>query len=607
MPTPDASDPEDLALFAPPPVIQMRLAPQGKQVAGRFTGNPPGFGVWTPADSGIPHRILSKSITALAWTGDGQLVVRNSENGSSHWGLQTPGGTPSTVVFSPSDPAGWVRLLRPDSGWRGGFLVEGVSGRVSPRASSLLWMDVLRVSSHDGSTTVAARNPGDTVEWLADADGRVLVALAIRGLTQELRVRTGRKPETWRTVMTFDFVRDPAQLLALSDDGQRAWFASRLGRDTRGVQELDVQTGRVVRNVFADPDFDFDSEGRAVTSGESLRALTWNADLPQVTWLGVPVGPAASTRWEPVQFSVSGRFGLFRERSDRSWGAWRWWDIDRGVGRELEEAPPARNISTRPLFPTMPVEWRSRDGLRIRAYFTRPSAISNAPPPLLVLVHGGPWDRDRWGWQPEVQYLAQRGWAVLQVNYRGSTGFGWSFQQAGAGRWNRAADDLIDGARWLVSQGWVSGRGSVVAGPSFGGFLSVLALTRPDTPFAAAASIGGAFDLQEWLKDVRRQEPGFVARTQAALLLGAGSPSVDSIRVPAQAVQAPVLLLHAPDDTEVRFEHSVHLEAALRSHGKAVVLESLSKGGHALGSPERQLAIWSRVDAFLRSESERRR
>jgi acetyl esterase/lipase len=428
------------------------------------------------------------------------------------------------------------------------------------------------------------------------------LALAIRGRVQELRVNEGPANGPWRTAMTFDVVRDPVRVLALSENGRQAWLAARLGADTRGVFEMDLRAGRVVRRVGYDPEFDFD--GTAVVVGNELRALNWNRDVAHTQWLDMPVESAASDQWIPVSLRQGGRRGLFRERTDRGWGAYRWWDSQTGQSLVLQldgEGSASERVTLG--RPMEPLTWHARDGERVHGYLIRPASRPGPRPPLMVLVHGGPWDRDRWGWHPEAQFLAQRGWAVLMVNYRGSTGYGWRFQQLGAGQWARAADDLIDGARWVASQGWADGRRVGVAGASFGGFLAVLASSRPDTPFVAAASVGGAFDLERWLRETRRREVAFVADTQRAWLLGSERPDPDSLRIPVRSVRRPVLLLHAEDDGTVEIAQSVELAAALRAVGTAVEWVRLNSGGHSMGTADQQEAVWTRVAAFLEAVS----
>ncbi|HRI16848.1 MAG TPA: prolyl oligopeptidase family serine peptidase, partial [Verrucomicrobiota bacterium] len=466
------------------------------------------------------------------------------------------------------------------------------------------WSDVWRLPLDGSPIGLAAKNPGNVGEWLADGSGRVRLALAIQGATQELRRSPTEPGGAWTTIMTLDFRRDPARLLALSTDGQRAWVAARMGRDTRGVYEVDLLAQRIARARWTDAEFDFD--GTVAVLGNQLIGVNFEAERPLTTW----VSPEMERVWssvnapgQPREFSADGRRGLFYETRDRLPG--QWWLVDRDGGsarvvtvNEVPRSPEGQLM--------MPVAWIARDGIPLHGYITRPTQGNGVKPPLAVMVHGGPWTRDTWGWQPEVQFLADRGWAVLQVNYRGSTGFGWDFQRLGAGHWNIAVNDLADGARWVVAQGWAHPERLVVVGASFGGFLSAMALTRAEEPFRAAASLGGVFDLPQWLRQASQREPRFVIAAQRAWIYGDERPAAEAVFVPPRGIRDPLLLIHARDDDRVAFDQSAEFAEELRDLRIPVAFVVVPSGGHTFGQPEERARLWEQVEAFLRREVESR-
>lgn len=592
-----SSEPAESAWFQPPPLHQWQLSPDGQHVGaldlkdGSWLRWSPGLRFSTPAVETTPGPFAE-----FGWSGSGAAILRDgSPNGFPRWWLA---GETNLVPFDPFLGEVWLRLLRPAPMLHSGALIEGFPRTGAGRRETGRWLNVLQISGPNTPARIRAANPGDVVEWLADGTGRVRLALGIRGEHQELRVaRASGGGADWQTVHTFDFLHDPARLLGMSADGQRAWLAARLGRDTRGVYEFDVPGRRIRRAVWTDPEFDFD--GTLVVTGNDLAALTYEAVRPvsvwiQPEWQRTRMGQDG---WLVLGVSLDGAFGLFQEIFAGSEGKVGWFDRHREVLREISKPAPFRTEKTG-TFPLHAVEWAARDGVKIRGYFTAPVSAGSRPP-LVVLVHGGPWTRDTWGWPPEAPFLASRGWAVLQVNYRGSAGLGRAFQELGAGQWRQAVEDLEDGARWAAEQCLVEDRRWVVAGASFGGFLSALAVTQPDTPFQAAVSLGGVFDLVRWLDETRRREPEYVWRAQEAWLLGSGRPDRKSIRVNADQVIRPLLLVHTRDDERVNFAHSARFAEALRQRGRRYEFEARERGGHGLGTPEDQAEIWDRVERFL--------
>ncbi len=397
------------APFAPPAIVGPVLSPNGRRVVAATETGDAGLRVWEPAAQSKPIRTFPGRMGAFGWAGDDGWVVAETESaGRVSWrylpllGESQPGVSPFR--------RDWIRLARGYDGTADGARFEAAGNRWFGRGSSRRWLDVWQVPvPGSGQPRRLTRNPGDVVEWWTDGSGRVGMAVAIRGLVQELRVNFGPSDGPWRTAMTFDVVQDPVRVLAVSENGRRAWLAARLGADTRGVFEVDLKAGRVVRRVVHDPEFDFD--GTAVVVGNELRALTWDREVSQTQWFGDPIGPEGSGGWIPVSLREGGRHGLFRERTDRGWVAYRWQDSQTGqsVMLQLDGAGSAPEQAT-PGRPMEPLTWPARDGERLQGYLIRPATRPGPLPPLMVLVHGGPWDRDRWGWHPEAQFLAQRGW-----------------------------------------------------------------------------------------------------------------------------------------------------------------------------------------------------
>jgi|GEM_PF-1628778 len=612
-PTSAAVTPTEQAYFQPSALRGVQLSPDGRQVGALVQSTGWAWAQWQPELSADPQVTITGNFREFVWAGNGSVIASERQAGGlDWWRLDIVSATRTRLVPSPDQT--WVRVLRPAPRLSSSVLLEGFSHTDSRRSDRGRWLDVFRVPTQGGPGERVARNPGDVVEWLVDGSGEARLALAIRGRTQELRLAPGSRSGAWRTALTFDFVKDPAKLLEISADGRRAWFAARLGRDTRGVYEFDLIGQRVSRARWTDPDFDF--AGRVLVSGNDLMAVVLDGERPHSEWFNPRWQGGRTANWTPLSLSDSGEFGLLGAPNVPPASSLWWWDRQRDVGQRLtwtdgdipriwpHMEPTEGTWEERRPFPRQAGQWLARDGVRLRGYLTLPRLPGGTKPPLVVLVHGGPWSRDLWQSPPEVSFLASRGWAVLQVNYRGSAGLGWTFQESGAGQWVRATDDLVDSARWAADLGLIDDSRMVTAGGSFGGFFSVLALTQANQPFQAAASLGGVFDLPQWLRDARRRAPDYVGLAQRELLGVARATDSDSWRVPAAKIQRPVWLVHARDDTEVDFAQSARFAESSRKAGKAVEFDPLATGGHTLGSPAQQAAVWDRVERFLRRQVE---
>ena len=581
----------------------VRLAPDGRQVAAVASGSDPALWLAGTDSAEQPRRFQlpdGVSVADFVWAGREHVICLGLGPDASG-GLWSVHRTRLDGHLLKPPPGGaWVRLMHPQPAAARVALIEGVAPGRTHRAGSGQWLDLMAVDPETGHLLRATHNPGDVVQWISDDAGMVRGALAVDGAQIELRVRKGETlPIRWHRVTRLDAVRDPASLVAMTSDGDRAWLTARLGRDTLGLSELDVPGARIRRMLVEDPRFDITTA--PVLAGSRPIAVAWERMLPHTEWLdsawAAAVRPSAERNrdqaWIPVEASLNGDAVLFRITSDRQPDRWAWIRREDPTNPRWLEPPaapaPALGFSRRP------VEWTARDGEPLSGYVTRPPGA--VPGRLVVLIHGGPWTRDTWAWSSEAHVFATSGWTVLQVNYRGSAGFGRRFQELGAGRWGAGAvEDLADGVAWAVAHQLALPGEVAVAGASFGGYLAALALETDGSGYRAGASLGAAFDLKAWLEGSGGSLIPAVRRVRRAWLEG---PRGDLERPRLEALQVPFLVLHARDDTVIPSDRP--RRAALRavSAGAPVTFEFLERGGHWLESPGDSVNAWMRIESFL--------
>lgn len=599
----------DAAWFQPPGWTWIRLSPEGRHLAGLATGES-GHALWI-LDSEAPRRRwqvpipAGQQITDVAWLDANRLIVGATRPGGAEFHvLDRVPGTLRPLI--PADGATWIRLSHPQPRSGGVLLVEGWASGRSATAKSGPWLDLLAVEPETGRSRVVARNPGDVVQWLADATGAARVAMAVAGDRRELRVRrrAGTR-EHWTRVAEFDAFGDPASLAVLAPDGSRAWIHCRQDRDTLGLVVLDVAAGRLGPRVASDDRFDI--TGAPLLIAGVPAAVSWERVHPHTQWFDPDweraVGELATldpeTLWRPLAFSEDGRTAVFENLSDR--GSARHAVVHRESPRDPHWVDPPQPPPRLPSVPRTPVTLLARDGTPLSGYVTRPP--TGGPGPLVVLAHGGPWTRDHWGWSAESQFLASRGWTVLQVNYRGSAGFGRRFQRAGAGHWNEVAlSDFRAGVDGLVDRQLADPARVTLAGGSFGGYLTLAALLAPNIPYRCGVSLGGVFDLRRWFQEAQQHQARFASRWQREWLTGSPAGRLSDLP-PVPTLTAPLLLLHAADDPVVPWSQSRRLWETASRHGAPVDMVTQARGGHTLGSPESQAVAWHQVESFLRQHT----
>jgi dipeptidyl aminopeptidase/acylaminoacyl peptidase len=255
-----------------------------------------------------------------------------------------------------------------------------------------------------------------------------------------------------------------------------------------------------------------------------------------------------------------------------------------------------------PLAPMQPISYSARDGLTLHGYLTLPVG-GTAPYPTVLLVHGGPWARDTWGYNSQVQWLANRGYAVLQMNFRGSTGYGKALLNAGNREWGAAMhDDLIDGVNWLIDRGIAEPSRIAIMGGSYGGYATLVGLTFTPETFACGVDIVGPSNLITLIESVPPYWKPLMAMFQhrvgnletEAAFLQSRSPLFFVDRI-----QKPLLIGQGANDPRVKQAESEQIVEAMRQAGKPVQYALYTDEGHGFARPENRLHFYAIAEAFL--------
>jgi len=466
--------------------------------------------------------------------------------------------------------------------------------------------DVYRIDLRTGAETLVAQNPGDIVGWTTDHAGRVRVAFRTDGLKSVVLYRPDEK-SAFKPIITTDY-KTEISVAAFSADNRRLYAVSNRGRDKKALVSIDPQRPDAEQLVFVHPDVDLGGATwsrlrKKITDAsyvtDRIERKFFDAATEQLYKRiaakvpGMQITLQSQTRAED-KFIVAAT-------SDRTPGTRFIYDAradSLSVLAEINPKIPAADMALQ-----KPISYKSRDGLTIHGYLTLPVGREAKGLPCVVNPHGGPWARDVWGYNPEVQFLANRGYCVLQMNFRGSTGYGRQFWEASFGQWGLTMqDDITDGVNWLVQQGIADPKRVGIYGASYGGYASLAGVAFTPDLYAAAVNYVGVSNLFTFMNTI----PPYWRTEIAKLYDMVGNPEKDKDRMTrtspalnADKIKTPLMVVQGARDPRVNKAESDQMVEALRKRGVEVPYIVKDNEGHGFRNEENQYEFYGAMEAFL--------
>jgi dipeptidyl aminopeptidase/acylaminoacyl peptidase len=598
------------------------LAPDGRTLAFLKRGPAGTSDVWVQTiGRGDARQVtrIATGVQAYLWAGDGRhLLIPMEHEGDENWHL-----------WAVEIATGAMRDLTPFPGARAEAPMVDPDHPdevlVSLNVRDPKVGDLYRVRVSTGEATLDTQNPGDVVAWVPDRDFVVRAAVAMDPVTANtvLRVRdSGTAP--WRDLVTWEFLAagsDRSQrVLGFTADGRGLVVLTNEGTDTGRFAVLDAATGREISTLRAHPTADpwevYDpilpyAPAVVLLHPDSGTVQAWAVNDLRPEWQ--VADPAVRADFDGLGRLQRGDVRIEdRSRDDRLWLVniapddgpvtfWLW-DRDRRRGTRLFTTRP--ELARWRFARQEGLRIRARDGLQIPCYLTTPPGVPAKRLPLVLMVHGGPWFRDEWGFDPMVQVLANRGYAVLQVNFRGSTGFGKAFLNASNGQMGRGGmqHDLTDAAAWAVREGLADPERVAILGGSYGGYATLAGLAFTPELYACGVDIVGPSNLESLIESF----PPYWAPRRARWLRRIGDVVTDdslnraiSPLFHADAIRAPLLIAHGANDPRVKLAESEQMVSALRGRGREVAFVVYPDEGHGIGRTENGLDLVGRIEEFL--------
>jgi dipeptidyl aminopeptidase/acylaminoacyl peptidase len=450
-----------------------------------------------------------------------------------------------------------------------------------------------------------AENPGNIQGWLTDNDGKLRMAMTTDGVNHSLLYRETEK-EPFKPIVTTNFKERLAPLF-FTYDNRFVYMASNLGRDKTAIYKYDIVNNKALELIYEHPDVDVTQllrsrKRRKITGAayvtdkrhyhffdEQRRAL--QADLEK-RLPGYEVVISSSSRDETKI--------LVRTYSDKSLGAYYFYDLNSREFMKIADVSPWLNEEE--LCDQQPISYESRDGLTIHGYLTLPKGGTKNLP-VVVNPHGGPWARDHWGFNSEAQFLANRGYAVLQMNFRGSTGYGKAFWQAGFKKWGKEMqDDISDGVAWLIDQGIADPGRIGIYGGSYGGYATLAGLAFTPDLYACGVDYVGVSNIFTLLSTLPPYwEPG-----RQKFYEMVGDPVKDSALLKevspvfhADQIKAPLFVAQGANDPRVKKAEADQIVNALKQRGIDVPYMVKENEGHGFHNEENRFDFYRAMEGFL--------
>ncbi|MBD3285054.1 alpha/beta fold hydrolase [candidate division WOR-3 bacterium] len=541
-----------------------------------------------------------RGIQAYFWAGDSRhIIYTQDEDGNENfhlYGLDIQTG--QTRDYTPFDDVK-VRLVEQNKLFPDELLIS--VNLDDPRLHDVYLLDI-----NSGDLELVAMNPGNIVGWMADADFKIRAALVIRADGGfDLVTRSDEKSE-WEYLLTWDWENNmSSDPLKFSADGEHIYLRDSRNYNTARLVKVEIASGDL-EVICHDPVYDV-SRVRFENETNDVQAVSF--EKARTEW--VVLDEEIADDFERVAALDEGDFLVYdADITDSIWmvsfsndaGPISYYVYDRGTD-EATFLYHQNPILTEYTFARMePFSFTARDGLRLHGYISFPPGLHRKDIPMVLLVHGGPWSRDSWGYNPEVQWLTNRGYICLQVNYRGSEGYGKGFLNAGNKEWGgKMQDDLEDAVRWTIKKGYADPDRVAIFGASYGGYAALAGAAFSDL-FCCAVDIFGPCNLLTFLEVV----PAYWKPLQAIMYKRVGHPVADSAmlreRSPlfnVEGIEIPLLIAQGANDPRVPMTESEQIVEALEDKGIEYKYVFFTDEGHGFTRPENRLEFYSEAERFL--------
>ena len=467
--------------------------------------------------------------------------------------------------------------------------------------------DVYRMNVNSGEMEMIAENPGNIQGWMTDNDGKLRIATTSDGVNTSLLYRENES-EDFRPILTTNF-KESVSPLYFTFDNQELYVASNRGRDKSAIFKFDLGTAKEGELIFENDEVDVYGLMRS-KKRKKITGVSYTTDKRQMHFFDEwreNLQNKLESKLKGVEVAISDLSkdetkAIVVTYSDRSRGTYYYYDIEKDILNKLADLSPW--LDEEDMAFMKPISYKSRDGLTIPGYLTLPLNYKEGDRiPVVVNPHGGPWARDNWGFNSQVQFLANRGYAVLQMNFRGSVGYGREFWEISFKQWGKTMqDDITDGVNWLIDEGIADPDRIGIYGASYGGYATLAGLAFTPDVYACGVDYVGVSNIFTLLETL----PPYWELGRQMMYEMIGDPDTEKELLKAASplfhidkIKAPLFVAQGANDPRVKQAESDQIVEALEAKGIDVPYMLKEDEGHGFYNEQNQFDFYREMIKFL--------
>lgn len=545
-----------------------------------------------------------RDITASMWAGNNRILFIKDTGGDENYqlyGVNIDGSDLKSYTNFPNVRTTIIDPLRKiDS-----LVIIGMNKR-NPQV-----FDPYRLNLNTGELTLLAENPGNIQGWMTDHDGKLRVANAIvDGVNNQILYRE-TEDQPFQPVLTTNF-KETVSFAVFTPDNKMVYALTNIGRDKTALVLMDPKTCEEKEVLYMNDKYDISDLNYSEKKNRlTVVACEGHKDMIrhyfdkeeeeirkklEAQLQGYNVGVTSMSKDENIRMIYAG--------NDRTYGTYYLYNVKENKLTKVADIAPW--IKEEEMCAMNPITYTSRDGLTIEGYLTLPKGytMENAKNlPVVVNPHGGPWIRDSWGYNPEVQFLASRGYAVLQMNFRASTGYGRKFTELGYKQWGQTMqNDITDGVKWLIKEGIADPKRVAIYGASYGGYATLAGVTFTPDLYACAVDYVGVSNLLSFMNTI----PPYWKPLLDMMHEMIGDPETDKEMMEKYSpvfhvdqIKAPLFIAQGANDPRVNKAESDQMVEALKKRGVEVEYMVKENEGHGFSNEENKFDFYRAMEKFL--------
>ncbi|MFD1629524.1 alpha/beta hydrolase family protein [Pseudopedobacter beijingensis] len=544
-----------------------------------------------------------KSIRDYCWVGDHYLVMIAEDIACKEFGLYTStvnGSRQEEIVLS--NTISKLDFIQNNNKSGDKEILFCMNERTPDNT------DVYRLNVETSVKQMIIENPGNVIEWYADENNNIRLARGSKGTNEVWYYRSANANAVFKQMMSNYFTTSIQPIMFIRNKEHRLYALSNIGRDKYALVEFNCDEGKEEKLIFECKKADlikaaFSKKLNTITyvsTNLDKRKTFFLQDTTEMHYKNIRKALKSEIIEVKDHDEDENNYILFGY-TDKTPGAYYLYNLEKKSLLKIGEVNS--DIISSDMADMQPVSYKSRDGQQIHGYLTISKANVHRKPPLVVLVHDGPYCRDVWGYNAEVQFLANRGFAVFQMNFRGSTGYGKQFYEAGFGQWDKAIqNDIEDGVKWLMSQSLVDPDRIAVYGKGFGGFSAFNQSIQLPGFYKCAVSYSGFLNLFTYMKGI----PAYYNPHHQIIEKVIGSPikNVEQIKAASPIFQSdkigiPIMIFQGGKDSKANANETSQFVKELKKQQKQVTYILKEEEGHQISNLNNKVYFYKHLESFL--------